>query len=165
DARPADAGPTLVGLVLGLIAFRLLLRPPLRKSPLPGGPARAAGASTSAGASASAAGGPAGQADRRQFLRLAGLIGAAGGAAVAAGQTVASLVQDAGAAVARLVLPEPARKAVAIPASASIDGGGGVPFVTDRADVCGIDTGLAATSRAPAARARGRAGVGGDHGT
>jgi DMSO/TMAO reductase YedYZ molybdopterin-dependent catalytic subunit len=31
DARPADAVPTLVGLVLGLIAFRLLLRPPLRK--------------------------------------------------------------------------------------------------------------------------------------
>ena len=150
DARPADAVPTLVGLVLGLIAFRLLLRPPLRKSPLPGGPAHAAGASTSAGASGSAAGGPVGQADRRQFLRLAGLIGAAGAAAVAAGQTVASLVQDAGAAVARLVLPEPARKAAAIPASASIDVDGVVPFVTDRTDFYRIDTVLAPPSIEPA---------------
>src|SRR5699024_8953109 len=109
----------------GLIAFRLLLRPPLRKPPLTGGPAHAAGASASTGASASAAGGPVGQADRRQFLRLAGLIGVAGAAAVAAGQTVASLVQDAGAAVARLVLPEPARKAASMPASAmmSVDAG------------------------------------------
>ena len=150
DARPADAVPTLVGLVLGLIAFRLLLRPPLRKSPLTGGPAHAAGASASTGASASAAGGPVGQADRRQFLRLAGLIGAAGAAAVAAGQTVASLVQDAGAAVARLVLPEPARKAAAIPASASIDVDGVVPFVTDRTDFYRIDTVLAPPSIEPA---------------
>src|SRR5699024_1392745 len=151
DARPADAVPALVGLVLGLIAFRLLLGPALHRSPLSGGPARAARASTGAGgASITAAGGPVGQTDRRQFLRLAGLIGAAGAAAVAAGQTAATLVQDAGAAVARLVLPEPARKAAAIPASASIDVDGVVPFVTDRTDFYRIDTVFAPPSIEPA---------------
>src|SRR5699024_11043990 len=151
DARPADAVPALVGLVLGLIAFRLLLGPALHRSPLSGGPARAARASTGAGgASITAAGGPVGQTDRRQFLRLAGLIGAAGAAAGAAGRTAATWVQDAGAAVARLVLPEPARRAAAIPASASIDVDGVVPFVTDRTDFYRIDTVLAPPSIEPA---------------
>ncbi|WP_209324335.1 molybdopterin-dependent oxidoreductase [Brevibacterium renqingii] len=130
-ARPADAVPALVGLVLGLIVFRLLLG-----SHRPGGPAREAHASSTGEAAA-------GQADRRQFIRLAGVLAAAGAAAVAAGQTVASLAQDAGAAVTRLVLPEPARKAPAIPASASANVAGAVPFVTDPEDFYRIDTVLA----------------------
>src|SRR5699024_7578344 len=91
-------------------------------------------------------------ADRRtgSRRRCLGLTGATGAVAVAAVQSVASVVQDAGAAVVRLVLPEPARKATAIPASASIDVVGVVPFVTDRTDFYRIDTVLAPPSIEPA---------------
>jgi DMSO/TMAO reductase YedYZ molybdopterin-dependent catalytic subunit len=77
---------------------------------------------------------------RRRFFGLAGALGAIGAVTIAAGQTVASLAQDAGAAVAKLVLPTPAKKAAAVPAAASTGVDGTVPFVTEAKDFYRIDT-------------------------
>lgn len=56
---------------------------------------------------------------------------------------MASLTLDAGAAVAKLVLPTPAKKAPPIPADAHPDVKGLAPFVTDPKDFYRIDTALA----------------------
>ncbi|MGO2554986.1 MAG: molybdopterin-dependent oxidoreductase [Brevibacterium aurantiacum] len=129
EAEAPDVIPTVIGLVLGLAVFRLLIslatRPDVENEP------------ESESESESAA------PSRRRFFVITGVFGAAGAAAVAAGQTVASLALDAGAAVAKLVLPKPAKTAPPIPASAHPDVKGLAPFVTDPKDFYRIDTALA----------------------
>lgn len=121
-----DIVPTLIGLVLGVVVFRVLTR--IGTNP-------AAGPAETEESPAAPS--------RRRFFVITGIIGAAGAAAVAAGQTVASLAQDAGAAVAKLVLPTPATKAPPIPSSAHPEVKGLAPFVTDPKDFYRIDTVLA----------------------
>ena len=121
-----DIVPTLIGLGLGVVVFRLLISIGTQRA---AGPAETEGSPT--------------MPSRRRFFVITVLIGAAGAAAAAAGQTVASLAHDAGAAVAKLVLPTPAKKAPPIPTAASLDVTGMAPFVTDPKDFYRIDTALA----------------------
>ncbi|AMT92415.1 oxidoreductase [Brevibacterium linens] len=150
EAGVLDVIPTLIGIAVGITVFILLLRF--------GVPATLADATNRFGA-----GGPdpatpnplaeaADRADvapssrtseplsRRRFFGLAGAVGAIGAVTIAAGQTVVSLTQDTGAAIAKLVLPKPAKKAAAIPAAASTDVDGTAPFVTEAKDFYRIDT-------------------------
>ncbi|WP_166975007.1 molybdopterin-dependent oxidoreductase [Brevibacterium atlanticum] len=137
EAGALDVIPTLVGLAVGLVVFALLLRLGGFASPAEAAD-RSATEPGSPGTSATS-----NPLSRRRFFSLAGAVGAIGAATIAAGQTVASLAQDAGAAVAKLVLPTPAKKAAAIPAAASTGVKGTVPFVTKAADFYRIDTVLA----------------------
>lgn len=153
EATALDIIPTLVGLAVGLAVFALLLRlggfgisaeaadRAVDDDPDPAVAVRPAEVGDRHGAPP----GPRTPAplSRRRFFGLAGAVGAIGAVTIAAGQTVASLAQDAGAAVAKLVLPTPAKKAAAIPAAASADVDGTAPFVTEAKDFYRIDTVLA----------------------
>ena len=141
ESSVVDIIPTLIGLALGLLVFRLLIaagagQPTLRSGQPTLRSGEADGGRTESGQSPATP-------SRRRFFVITGVIGAAGAAAVAAGQTVASLTLDAGAAVAKLVLPKPATTAPPIPASAHPEVKGLAPFVTDPKDFYRIDTALA----------------------
>ncbi|MCU4297508.1 oxidoreductase [Brevibacterium permense] len=130
EAGAIDVTPTLIGIAVGIAVFLLLLRF--------GAPATLAEATDSSDvARGSRTSEPL---SRRRFFGLAGAVGAIGAVTIAAGQTLVSLTQEAGAAVAKLVLPDPAKKAAAIPAAASTDLDGTVPFVTEAKDFYRIDT-------------------------
>lgn len=152
ESSAIDIIPTLIGLVLGLAVFRLLMSlgtSRIETGTAPAAPrkfpaaARPARSSTPEPSSSSPTETPATEPSRRRFFVITGIIGTAGAAAVAAGQTVAALTLDAGAAVAKLVLPAPAKKAPPIPADAHPDVKGLAPFVTDPKDFYRIDTALA----------------------
>lgn len=134
EAGALDIIPTLIGIAAGITVFVMLLRP--------GTPQTFAEAADRPDIAPSIARGsqPSDPLSRRRFFGLAGAIGAIGAVTIAAGQTVVSLTQDAGAAVAKLVLPTPAKKAAAIPAAASTDVDGTAPFVTEAKDFYRIDT-------------------------
>ncbi|WP_210605048.1 molybdopterin-dependent oxidoreductase [Brevibacterium oceani] len=80
--------------------------------------------------------------DRRALFGLAAGLGAIGIAAVAAGQSAASLARSAAGTVTRLVLPRPATSAPEIPAGAELDVTGLTPLVTANQDFYRIDTAL-----------------------
>ena len=161
DAEVFDIVPTLIGLGLGIAAFRVLIRcatiRPGADRTAPASPrtfpavARPASSSTSGlfpsdspeTSDEIANTMPTAAPTRRRFFIITGVIGTAGAAAMAAGQTVASLTLDAGTAVAKLVLPKPATTAPPIPASAHPNVKGLAPFVTDPKDFYRIDTALA----------------------
>lgn len=130
EAGAIDVIPTLIGIAAGVAVFLLLLRfgVPTTHAEATDSPDVARGSRTSESLS------------RRRFFGLAGAIGAIGAVTIATGQTLVSLTQEAGAAVAKLVLPNPAKKAAAIPAAASTDVDGTVPFVTEAKDFYRIDT-------------------------
>lgn len=111
--------------------------------PSPSGSAKRSDSETTEESAVQSAKEPAAQPSRRRFFAITGVIGVVGAAAVAAGQTVASLTLDAGAAAAKLVLPKPAKTAPPIPASAHPEVKGLAPFVTDPKDFYRIDTVLA----------------------
>src|SRR5690606_39586088 len=112
--------PTLIGIAAGVAVFLLLLRfgVPTTHAEATDSPDVARGSRTSESLS------------RRRFFGLAGAIGAIGAVTIATGQTLVSLTQEAGAAVGKLVLPNPAKKAAAIPAAAGTDLDGTAPLVT-----------------------------------
>ena len=119
-----DIIPTVIGLALGLALFRILMSPGMswtENGTEPAAPqkfpaaARPAGSTTPESSSSNLTETPASEPSRRRFFVITGIIGTVGAAAVAAGQTVASLTLDARAAVAKLVLPAPAKKAPPIP--------------------------------------------------
>lgn len=152
ETSALDIIPTLIGLVLGMVIFRVLISSGSRQTEAgttPAAPrkfpaaARPAGSPTSGPSSSGSTSKPDAEPSRRRFFVLTGVIGAAGAAAVAAGQTVAALTLDAGAAVAKLVLPKPAMTAPPIPTSAHPDVKGLTPFITDPKDFYRIDTALA----------------------
>ncbi len=130
EAGAIDVIPTLIGIAVGITVFLLLLRfgVPTSTAEATDSPDVARGSRTSEPLS------------RRRFFGLAGAVGTIGAVTIAAGQTLVSLTQEAGAAVAKLVLPDPAKKAAAIPAAASTDLDGTVPFVTEAKDFYRIDT-------------------------
>lgn len=130
EAGAIDVIPTLIGIAVGITVFLLLLRfgVPTSTAEATDSPDVARGSRTSEPLS------------RRRFFGLAGAVGTIGAVTIAAGQTLVSLTQEAGAAVAKLVLPNPAKKAAAIPAAASTDLDGTVPFVTEAKDFYRIDT-------------------------
>lgn len=150
EAGAIDVIPTLIGIAAGITVFLLLLRFGVPETlaeatdrfgadgPNPAAPATLAEAANRADvARGSRTSDPL---SRRRFFGLAGAVGTIGAVTIAAGQTLVSLTQDAGAAVAKLVLPKPAKKAGAIPAAASTDLDGTVPFVTEAKDFYRIDT-------------------------
>ena len=148
-----DIIPSVIGLILGLGAFRLMFALGVKPSTA----SRSGTASNSGGGAAdwqqqgptadSLSNRPetmtAASPSRRRFFVITGVIGAAGAAAVATGQTMLALTLDAGAAVSKLVLPTPTKKAPPIPATAHPDVDGLTPFVTDPKDFYRIDTALA----------------------
>ena len=119
EAGAIDVIPTLIGIAVGITVFLLLLRfgVPTSTAEATDSPDVARGSRTSEPLS------------RRRFFGLAGAVGTIGAVTIAAGQTLVSLTQEAGAAVAKLVLPTPAKKAAAIPAAPSTDLEGTVPFL------------------------------------
>lgn len=152
ESSVLDIIPTLIGLVLGMAVFRVLISSGTSRTVTGAEPAAARKFPAAARPARSSAPGPSpsdttetptAEPSRRRFFAITGIIGAAGAAAVAAGQTVASLTLDAGAAVAKLVLPIPAKKAPPIPAAAHPGVEGLAPFVTDPKDFYRIDTALA----------------------
>ena len=152
ESSVIDIIPTLIGLVVGLAVFRILMSSGTSRTetgtafaapakfPAAARPARS---STPGPSPADSTEAPASEPSRRRFFVITGIIGTVGAAAVAAGQTVASLTLDAGAAAAKLVLPTPAKKAPPIPSNAHPDVKGLTPFVTDPQDFYRIDTALA----------------------
>lgn len=166
ESEVLDIIPTLIGLVAGMTVFRVLIRigtttpassgaaedadpttfpvAARPESPSQGGPTpHDQSPESGPTATPEPASEPTAEPSRRRFFAITGAIGAVGAAAIVAGQTVASLTLDAGAAVAKLVLPKPAKKAPPIPASAHPDVKGLAPFVTDPKDFYRIDTVLA----------------------
>ncbi|WP_193096543.1 molybdopterin-dependent oxidoreductase [Brevibacterium sp. FME17] len=152
ESSVIDIIPTLIGLVVGLAVFRILMSSGTSRtetgtaSAAPAkfpAAARPARSSTPGPSPADSTEAPASEPSRRRFFVITGIIGTVGAAAVAAGQTVASLTLDAGAAAAKLVLPTPAKKAPPIPSNAHPDVKGLTPFVTDPQDFYRIDTALA----------------------
>ncbi|TSI13115.1 molybdopterin-dependent oxidoreductase [Brevibacterium aurantiacum] len=152
ESSVVDIVPTLIGLALGMTVFRLLMSVGMslaEKGTAPAAPrrfpaaARPNGSSAPESSSSDSTETPASAPSRRRFFIITGIIGTAGAAAMAAGQTVAALTLDAGAAVAKLVLPKPASTAPPIPTSAHPDVKGLAPFVTDPTDFYRIDTALA----------------------
>ena len=144
EAGAIDVIPTLIGIAAGVAVFLLLLRSgvPATLAEATDSPDVARGIARDDGPG-SRTSHPSPTSDplsRRRFFGLAGALGAIGAVTIAAGQTVASLAQDAGAAVAKLVLPTPAKKAAAVPAAASTGVDGTVPFVTEAKDFYRIDT-------------------------
>ncbi len=88
------------------------------------------------------AGAISGSADRRGFLRLAGVLSAAGIAAVAAGQFIGASSRRALDAISDVVLPAPATTVAAPPAGASFAIDGLSPLVTSNDAFYRIDTAL-----------------------
>ena len=79
---------------------------------------------------------------RRAFFGLAAGLSVVGIAAVAAGQSAATLARSAAGKVTKLVLPRPATSAPEIPAGAELDVPGLTPLVTESSDFYRIDTAL-----------------------
>ncbi|WP_323127504.1 molybdopterin-dependent oxidoreductase [Brevibacterium limosum] len=142
--------PSLGGVAAGAVAFAVLLR-------LADVPDRAGGSSTDTSSAGSAADhstadsaeAGTGKQDqsparpgRRAFFGLAAGLSAVGVAAVAAGQSAATLARSAAGTVTKLVLPRPATSAPAIPAGAELDVSGLTPLVTANDDFYRIDTAL-----------------------
>lgn len=140
EAGAIDVIPTLIGIAVGVAVFVVLLRLGVPETPAEAADRADAARSIAPGSRTSDPPRPSGPLSRRRFFGLAGAIGDIGAVTIAAGQTVVSLTQDAGAAIAKLVLPTPAKKAAAIPAAASTDVDGTVPFVTEAKDFYRIDT-------------------------
>ncbi|SMX85249.1 DMSO/TMAO reductase YedYZ, molybdopterin-dependent catalytic subunit [Brevibacterium linens] len=129
----AATGPSLGGAAAGAAAFLVLLH--------------LAGTEDHSSADTAAAGDdqqnrtPA-RPGRRAFFGLAAGLSAVGIAAVAAGQSAATLVRSAAGTVTKLVLPRPATSAPEIPAGAELDVSGLTPLVTETSDFYRIDTAL-----------------------
>ncbi|WP_092009953.1 molybdopterin-dependent oxidoreductase [Brevibacterium siliguriense] len=138
EAGAFDVIPTLIGIAVGITVFILLLRLGVPATPAEEDDrADVAHSIAHDDARSSRTSDPL---SRRRFFGLAGVVGAIGAVTIATGQTLVSLTQEAGAAVAKLVLPTPAKKAAAIPVAASTDIEGTVPFVTEAKDFYRIDT-------------------------
>ncbi len=144
EAGAIDVIPTLIGIAAGVAVFLLLLRSgvPATLAEATDSPdvARGIARDDEPGSRTSHPSPTSDPLSRRRFFGLAGAVGTIGAVTIAAGQTLVSLTQEAGAAVAKLVLPNPAKKAAAIPAAASTDLDGTVPFVTEAKDFYRIDT-------------------------
>lgn len=140
EAGVLDIIPTLIGIAAGVAVFVVLLRLGVPETPAEAVDRADAACSIAPGSRTSEPSRTSDPLSRRRFFGLAGAVGAIGAVTIAAGQTVVSLTQDAGAAIAKLVLPTPAKKAAAIPAAASTDVDGTVPFVTEAKDFYRIDT-------------------------
>ncbi|SDS92975.1 DMSO/TMAO reductase YedYZ, molybdopterin-dependent catalytic subunit [Brevibacterium siliguriense] len=82
------------------------------------------------------------QPGRRAFFGLAAGLSVVGIAAVAAGQSAATLARSAAGTVTKLVLPRPAASAPEIPTGAELDVPGLTPLVTETSDFYRIDTAL-----------------------
>ncbi|MFP3395509.1 molybdopterin-dependent oxidoreductase [Brevibacterium sp. H602] len=140
EAGALDIIPTLIGIAGGVAVFVVLLRLGVPETPAEAADRADAARRIAPGSRTSEPSRTSDPLSRRRFFGLAGAVGAIGAVTIAAGQTVVSLTQDAGAAIAKLVLPTPAKKAAAIPAAASTDVDGTVPFVTEAKDFYRIDT-------------------------
>ena len=112
--------PSLVAIVVGIIALGLLIRP-LRR------PADASGER---------------RVDRRTFLAYAGGTAAAGVLSAVVGQALSRGRNAVSAARAIIKLPKAADPALPIPAGASLDVRGIPPLITPSADFYRIDTAL-----------------------
>ncbi|MGC2974113.1 molybdopterin-dependent oxidoreductase [Brevibacterium sp. FAM 25378] len=133
--------PSLGGIAAGTVVFAVLLR-------FADAPARSGTPSADISADDSSDQGPRRQSStptgpgRRAFFGLATGLSAVGIAAVAAGQSAATLARSAAGTVTKLVLPRPATSAPEIPAGAALDVPGLTPLVTETSDFYRIDTAL-----------------------
>jgi DMSO/TMAO reductase YedYZ molybdopterin-dependent catalytic subunit len=133
----ADAIPSVLGTVAGLVVLRLLMAPLWRlkeSKPWPEAPADQA-------ADADARLGQEG-ASRRRFFAAAGITAAAAGIAATGGRLLGAARNNIAKARDALTLPAPAKAAAAVPAGVQSPVPGVTPWLTDNADFYRIDTAL-----------------------
>ncbi|HWL02828.1 MAG TPA: molybdopterin-dependent oxidoreductase [Microbacteriaceae bacterium] len=136
-----SAIPGLIGLVVAIVAFRLLPR---------AGLVRRRVASEAPVEDTDALAAPAGpQLGRRTFLAWAGGLTIAGALAAAGGAAMSGLVRARSAVASALRLPVAARPAPAIPAAAELGIPGLAPVVTPVADFYRVDTAFVVPTIAP----------------
>jgi len=138
-----SAIPGLAGLVVAVIAFRLLPRAAGR-SAVAVPPADVPGGSEDIAADPARA-----RLDRRAFLVWAGGLSAAGVLAAVGGAAMSGLVRARSAVASTLRLPVPVRLAPAIPAAAELGVPGLSPVVTPVADFYRVDTAFVVPSIDP----------------
>ncbi len=129
DASALAVLPSVAGAVTGSVTLSALA-------------SRAPGAASSGRAddAAGADGGRTASSDRRRFLRMVGLVGAGGVAAVAVGRAVSGRLAGGTASRATVRLPRPADPAPALPASVEVGVDGVVPFRVPNADFYQVHT-------------------------
>ena len=133
EAGPRDVLAAALGGVLGALAYALLLRSARRGSMR--GPARTGDHGLGRGVQGDRPG-------RRGFLLVAGAAVLVGSVGIACGRTIAAVGRGAAEAARRLVIPEPAVRAAAVPDGAEVGVDGVAPFTTPQADLYRIDTAL-----------------------
>jgi DMSO/TMAO reductase YedYZ molybdopterin-dependent catalytic subunit len=127
--KPADAIPTILGTLAGLVVLRLLI-------------ALLSGIKTEAPAD-TAAGEPAQHGtNRRRFFAAAGITAAAAGIAASGGRLLSAARSNIAQARDALQLPTPVRPAADIPEGVQSPVAGVTPWVTPNGDFYRIDTAL-----------------------
>ena len=136
-SRPATGAlaplPSIVGAVAGVVALRALV------VPLPGRAAAPPPAAEPGQERRPAKPSPPDGSSRRTFLRTVVAVSVVGALSAAAGSIVTA-ARSTTAAIRRIVLPTPFRRAPAVPADAQSPVAGVVPVVTPTADFYRIDT-------------------------
>jgi DMSO/TMAO reductase YedYZ molybdopterin-dependent catalytic subunit len=128
---PADAIPSIVGTIAGLIVLRLLVARLRGMKGWPEAPAHVAGMDPQhQGAS------------RRRFFAAAGTTAAAAGIAATAGRLVSTARSNIARARSVLKLPAPAKSAAAVPAGVQSPVPGVPPWLTPNSGFYRIDTAL-----------------------
>lgn len=123
----ADAVPSVLGTIAGLLVLRLLLA---LLRPLPGSDSAAGQA------------GDARTASRRRFFAAAGITAAAAGIAATGGRLLGTARRNLLEVRAALQLPSPAKAAPAVPAGVQSPVPGMTPWLTPNSDFYRIDTAL-----------------------
>lgn len=142
EAGAVDLAASVVGSLLGVLAFALLLgvvRLPRRGTDRRTDDGDDLGTD---GAGRTRAGREEDGLGRRGFFLLAGASAMVGAVGIAAGRTVVAVGRGAAEAARRFVLPAPAVSAPAVPAGAEVGVDGVAPFTTAQADLYRIDTAL-----------------------
>jgi DMSO/TMAO reductase YedYZ molybdopterin-dependent catalytic subunit len=128
---PADAIPSALGTLAGLVALRLLIAPLRRLKAWPEAPADAA---------VDIRRNP--HASRRRFFAAAGLTAAAAGITAAGGRVLGAARSNIAQARDALQLPAPVKAAAAVPAGVQSAAPGVAPWVTPNNEFYRIDTAL-----------------------
>ena len=142
---PADAIPSVLGTLAGLVALRLLVAPLWGLKAWPEAPADMAPADSAPGGSAPGdSSAPADQAgtSRRRFFAAAGVTAAAAGLAATGGRLLGAARSNIAQARDALQLPAPVKAAAAVPAGVQSTVPGVPPWLTPNGEFYRIDTAL-----------------------
>ncbi|WP_082579712.1 molybdopterin-dependent oxidoreductase [Arthrobacter sp. Soil736] len=131
SVKPADAVPTVLGTVAGLIVLRLLVSRVWRLQSFPDAPADVAAKWPDRPATT-----------RRAFFTATGLTAVAAGIAATGGRLLSAARSNVAQARESLRLPSPGKAAAAVPAGVQSAVPGVTPWLTPNGDFYRIDTAL-----------------------